>query len=151
HWTTPAMLAMERHVLQVAQTIHQAERPVRDAEAILARVLPSHLHLSEEQQRALRHVTETAGGLRVVSGMAGTGKSTLFAAAREVWLHQGRQVVGACLAGKAAQELAAATGIPAVTLQRLLRDLDDNYFELKTRSVLLIDEAAMVGTRQMKA
>jgi ATP-dependent exoDNAse (exonuclease V) alpha subunit len=86
----------------------------------------------------------------VVTGMAGTGKSSLFRAAKDVWSAQERQVYGACLSGKAAQELSQASAIPAQTLHRLLSELTRGKISLDSHAVLLIDEAAMVGTRQMK-
>ncbi len=150
-WTTPEMLALEGAVLRFAEAMQQAERPVPNAESIATEVIAQHPHLSDEQRLALRHVTSAAHGIRVVSGMAGTGKSTLFAAAREVWLRQGRPVVGACLAGKAALELTGASQIPARTLHRTLAELDRGVLRLDPHSVLLVDEAGMVGTRQMHA
>ena len=150
-WTTPEMLRLEAHVLQVAETMRGVETPLPGSEHVLNEVLSRHPHLSEEQRRALRHVTAAAHGIRVVAGMAGTGKSTLFQAAREVWTRQGRAVHAACLAGKAALELAEATKIPAQTLHRTLDHLDCGALHLNANSVLLVDEAVMVGTRQMKA
>ena len=150
HWTTPEMLAMEKHVLRVAEAMRRAERFLPAAQLILAEVLRDYSHLSQEQRYALRHVTAAEGGIRVVSGLAGTGKSTLFEAAREVWLKQGRQVHGACLAAKAARELAETTRIPAQTIHRTLHELNRGWLHLHAKSLLLVDEAAMVGTRQMK-
>ena len=150
HWTTPEMLAMEKHVLLVADAMRGKERVFPEAETSVSSVLNKHPHLSKEQRLALRHVSSAEGGLRVVSGMAGTGKTTLFSAASEVWKNQGREVFGACLSGKAACELTQATKIPSQTLQRSLNALENGFLRLNEKSVMLIDEAVMVGTRQMK-
>lgn len=151
HWTTPEMLALERQALRFADSIHAAEQPVKNAEGLVREAIRQRPQLSSEQRQALRHVTTTKQGIRVVSGLAGTGKSTLFAAAREVWQRQGRTVHGTCLAGKAAQELAAASGIASQTIQRTLSQLDRGLLHLDRHSVLLVDEAGMVGTRQLHA
>ncbi len=146
-WTTPEMLAIETHALQLANAMHARERQLLEA-------LPTEPRadgLSAEQQAALRHVTSAIGGIRIISGMAGTGKSTVFRTAREVWASQGLTVYGACLAGKAALGLTRATEIPAQTLQRMLLDLDRGWLTLTRRHVVLVDEAGMVGTRQMDA
>lgn len=150
-WTTPEMLALEKHSLQAADDLHKHERLLLETRTIEDAVLNKHSHLSEEQRAALWHVTGSEGGIRVVTGMAGTGKSTLFKAAQEVWTAQQKQVYGACLAGKAAQELTQASGIPAQTLHRLLWGIEHGKLRLDAQSVLLIDEAGMVGTRQMGA
>lgn len=148
-WTTQEMLKVERALFAAADAMHRRERPVLTAGTAIQRVLPKHPELSEEQRQALAHVCETAGGLRVVSGMAGTGKSTLFAAAATVWAAQGREVHGACLAGKAARGLEEATRIPSQTIHRTIQDLAARRLKLTPQSVLLVDEAAMVGTRQL--
>ena len=150
-WTTPEMLALEKHALHTADELHGRVHQLADGRIIVDEVLRKHPHLSEEQRAALHHVTGSEGGIRVVTGMAGTGKSSLFKAAQEVWVAQQRQVHGACLAGKAAQELTQASGVPAQTLHRLLWDIEHGKLRLDAQSVLLIDEAGMVGTRQMSA
>ena len=52
---------------------------------------------------------------------------------------------------KAACELMEATQIPTQTIQRTLNDLERGRLRLVGSSILLVDEAGMVGTRQMKA
>jgi hypothetical protein len=151
HWTTPEMLALERQTLALAEAMRRAERVRPDFKETGADALRHWPTLSHEQRAALRHVTAADHGLRVVSGMAGTGKSTLFQAARDVWLRQGKDVLGACLAAKAALELAQATQIPAQTIQWTLNELDRGWLQLGANSVLLVDEAGMVGTRQMNS
>jgi ATP-dependent exoDNAse (exonuclease V) alpha subunit len=56
-------------------------------------------------------------------------------------------VIGAALAGKAAQGLQAGSGIPAATVHRRLLDLDAGRLVLTDRTVLVVDEAGMLGTR----
>ncbi len=145
-WTTPEMLRLEGRVLDLAHAMAARERPLSYR---LVETVGGNIQLSQEQQKALKHVVSATGGIRIISGMAGTGKSTVFRAAREVWVSQGRDVMGMCLAGKAACELTQATSIPAQTLQRTLMQLNRNPTLLNPRSVLLVDEAGMVGTRQM--
>lgn len=81
--------------------------------------------------------------------MAGTGKSTLFAVAHEVWTQQGLSLHGAALSGKAARGLEEAAGIPSTTLHRLLGQLRNGDQVLNDRSVVVLDEASMIGTRQL--
>lgn len=105
--------------------------------------------LSEEQQGALEHLVKS-GDVAVIEGRAGSGKSYMLGAAREAWEAQGYQVKGAALAGKAAEGLQISSGITSRSLAsweyawRCDRDL------LTKRDVFVIDEAGMVGTRQMQ-
>ena len=103
--------------------------------------------LSAEQRAALAHLTKESGGVALLSGMAGTGKTFLLDAARSAWEAQGFRVVGAAIAGKAAQGLQEGAGIESTTIARLL--FPDAPIKLDERTVLVIDEAGMVGTRQM--
>ena len=149
HWTTREVLRIEQALLSHCQTLHEREVPNAFAAAAVQDSLLRHPDLSEEQRSALEHVTEASFGIRLVSGMAGTGKSTLFRAAREVWATQGVDVLGAALSGKAARGLQESTGIKSQTLHRTLLDIEGGKTRLGPNSVFVIDEAAMVGTRQL--
>jgi conjugative relaxase-like TrwC/TraI family protein len=105
--------------------------------------------LSDEQVAAVRHLTQGGGGVRVVSGLAGTGKTTLLDAARDAWERGGMTVVGAALAGKAAQGLQDGAHIASNTIHRRLIDLAAGRLKLTPKSVVVIDEAGMVGTRHL--
>jgi Ti-type conjugative transfer relaxase TraA len=104
--------------------------------------------LSEEQRRAIEHV---AGGARIaaVVGLAGAGKSTILAAAREAWEAEGYGVHGAALAGKAAAGLEESAGISSRTLASWERGWDRGFDKLGPKDVFVIDEAGMVGSKQL--
>ena len=88
------------------------------------------------------------GDLKVVMGVAGAGKSTLLGAAREAWESQGYHVSGAALSGIAAEGLQRSSGIPSRTLASLELAWSKGRDRLGPKDVVIIDEAAMVGTRQ---
>jgi Ti-type conjugative transfer relaxase TraA len=113
--------------------------------------------LSEEQRRAIFDITQREGNIKAVSGMAGTGKTTMLQAAREVWEEQGYTVIGASLAAIAAKNLETEAGIKSQTIAKLLYDIDQlekgragKPHPLDAKTVLVVDEAGMVGTRQME-
>jgi ATP-dependent exoDNAse (exonuclease V) alpha subunit len=64
---------------------------------------------------------------------------------------RGCRVTGVALAARAALELETSAGIRSTTLARLLRQLDDHRHgsPLQPGSVLVVDEAGMIGTRQL--
>ena len=58
-------------------------------------------------------------------------------------------MIGAALAARAARELETAAGIPSTTIARTRRHLDAGRDALDPRTILVVDEAGMVGTRTL--
>lgn len=104
--------------------------------------------LSDEQRAAITHVLGKEQLSQVV-GLAGAGKSTMLATAADAWQRQGITVHGAALAGKAAEGLQDSSGIISRTLAALELSWQNGNAPIKQGDVLVIDEAGMVGTRQM--
>ncbi|GAA6210625.1 hypothetical protein NBRC116602_03650 [Hyphomicrobiales bacterium 4NK60-0047b] len=104
--------------------------------------------LSEEQRQAIRHVTDDKQ-LSSVIGVAGAGKSTILAAARDAWEAEGRRVFGAALAGKAAKGLEQSSGIQSKTLASYELGWEHERNQLQKGDVFVIDEAGMIGSKQM--
>lgn len=104
--------------------------------------------LSEEQCAALDHVLRDRQ-LASVVGLAGAGKSTLLETACDAWHKQGITVHGAALAGKAADGLESASGIKSRTLASLEMSWKNGSEPVGNGDVLVVDEAGMIGTRQM--
>lgn len=106
--------------------------------------------LNAEQKHALFSITGgNESSIKVVSGMAGTGKTTLLNSAREVWEAKGYEVRGAALAAVAAQGLEEGAGIKSATLHATLFGIEKGFIKLTGKTILVVDEAGMVGTRQM--
>ncbi|WP_425627969.1 Ti-type conjugative transfer relaxase TraA [Agrobacterium tumefaciens] len=104
--------------------------------------------LSDEQKSAVLHVTGPEQ-IAAVIGFAGAGKSTMLAAARRAWEADGYRVHGAALAGKAAEGLSASSGIAARTLASWELGWHNGRSLLGHRDILVIDEAGMIGSRQL--
>ncbi|WP_312364379.1 Ti-type conjugative transfer relaxase TraA [Ensifer sp.] len=107
-----------------------------------------HTLLSQEQLAALAGVTDT-GRMAVIIGRAGAGKTTLMNAARETWEMAGYQVLGAALAGKAAEALSMESGIRSRTLSAWEQLWSEGRRTLNARTIFVLDEAGMVSSRQM--
>lgn len=133
---------------------------------------PNTYLLDEEQKQAVRYIAEGKDSFKVVTGFAGTGKTDMLAAAREALEQGGYTVIGTSLAGVAARELQEKAGIQSDTvrmrelqlqngakhsLKHHARQLGRAALGKKTfkqqklvidsKTVLVIDEAGMVGTR----
>lgn len=149
-FTTREMLAAEREMLASAAALHADSRH-RVAKKFVAQAIAAKPALASEQRRALAHLVAETGALGLLEGHAGTGKSFMLDAARDAWEAQGLVVVGAALAGKAAEGLELSSGIQARTLASWQRAWENGRDRLTPNHVLVIDEAGMVGTRQLGA
>ncbi len=107
------------------------------------------LALGGQQKDALAHITGK-NDLAIVVGYAGTGKSTMLGVARDEWERAGYQVRGAALSGIAAEGLEGGSGIASRTIASMEYQWEQGRELLGPRDVLVIDEAGMIGTRQME-
>lgn len=107
------------------------------------------LALGSQQKDALAHITGDKD-IAIVVGYAGTGKSTMLGVARDKWERAGYQVRGAALSGIAAEGLEGGSGIVSRTIASMEYQWEQGRELLGPRDVLVIDEAGMIGTRQME-
>ena len=105
--------------------------------------------LEEEQRAAFRHVT-SGPDLSLVVGYAGSGKSTMLGVARAAWEADGYHVRGLALSGIAAEGLEKGAGIASRTIASLEYAWKAEREQLISKDVLVIDEAGMIGSRQME-
>lgn len=151
-FTWRQMIETEQRLGRASETMAERERhgvDQLDRREALARAAERGLALSGEQRAAFEHVTNSRG-LSVVVGYAGTGKSAMLGVAREAWESAGYTVRGAALSGIAAEGLEHGSGIASRTIASLEHQWGQGREQLTSRDVLVIDEAGMVGTRQME-
>ncbi len=151
-FTTRDMIEAEQRLHRAAEMMAERERHEAneaDREAALARAEQRGLVLSGEQADALAHVTD-GRDLGIVVGYAGTGKSAMLGVAREAWEASGYEVRGVALSGIAAENLEGGSGIASRTIASMEHGWQQGRDMLTARDVLVIDEAGMVGTRQLE-
>lgn len=150
-YTTREMLDLEEKLLGDAEALRDRSK-VRASEEALGVTLAVRSTLTAQQAQALRQAARDAADLQLVSGDPGTGKTFFLGALRETFEREGIEVVGACVAGKAARGLEKEAGIKSRTVYGLLQAIDGDDREkseaaLPRNSVLVIDEAGMLCTR----
>ncbi|WP_315721873.1 MULTISPECIES: Ti-type conjugative transfer relaxase TraA [unclassified Bradyrhizobium] len=151
-FTTRGMIEAEQRLHRASELLADRDRHEvcdADRQAALARAEARGLVLSSEQAKALAHVTD-GRDLSVVIGHAGTGKSAMLGVAREAWEAAGFEVRGIALSGIAAENLESGSGIASRTIASLEHGWGQGRDVLTPRDVLVIDEAGMVGTRQLE-
>jgi hypothetical protein len=147
-YSTPELLSLERQVVSGA-TGRAGEGCAVVRPEVVRQVLDRHASIGEDQAAMVRDLTQGGAGVAVVVGRAGSGKTWALGLAREVFELAGSQVVGAAPTGIATVGLADEGFTNTATVDRLLLDLQCGRIELDGRTVLVVDEAAMVGTRKL--
>lgn len=168
-YTDASLYKAEEDLFLIAEKLHS-----RNSHGVPKKVAEKLSYcLNGEQRAALEHMTG-AGGLKLVSGLAGTGKTYTLDAARMAWERAGYTVRGATLWGRAAAELEQTAGIKSSTIESLLYRLEPSLkrtllhharmllreaagrptwklasFPLNKHTVLVIDEAGVVGSRHL--
>ncbi|OBQ64318.1 Ti-type conjugative transfer relaxase TraA [Mesorhizobium loti] len=151
-FTTRQMIETEQRLHRAADRMAGEEQHAvsqTHREAALAHAKHRGLALSDEQTGALNHIAD-ARGLGVIVGFAGTGKSAMLGVARQAWAAAGYEVRGAALSGIAAENLESGSGISSRTIASMEHNWGLGRDLLTARDVLVIDEAGMVGTRQLE-
>jgi conjugative relaxase-like TrwC/TraI family protein len=146
-YSTPDMLEVERRLVaegldRKAAGVARAKRPA------VAEALANQPVLSDEQRELVQEITRSGDGIQVIRAAAGTGKTFALDVARQAWEQSGTSVFGCALAARAAVELEQLAGIDATTIARLKQDIAHGY-GLPRGSVLIVDEAGMVGSRTL--
>ena len=142
-YTTTNVLEAERHALCAADALsthdwHDVPRHL---------VQPKLTGLSPEKADALIHLLGS-GGLAVIDGQAGTGKSSVLKAGKEIYEADGCRVIGLAHTNLVVQDL-KDRGFAARTIDSELYALENGRTQWTGRTVVMVDEAAMVDTRRL--
>ena len=147
-FSTPELLTLERQLVDGA-TGRADEGCAVIRPEVVRQVLDRHPSVGEDQAAMVRDLALGGDGVAVVVGRAGSGKTWALGLAREAFQLDGYQVHGVAPTGIATVGLADEGFTDACTVDRLLLELGRGRIELEGRSVLVVDEAAMVGTRKL--
>jgi len=145
-YSTPGMLAVEQQLVDAAAQRVGEGAAIARAEVVEA-AIAARGYLADEQRDMVRALTTSGDGVQVVLAKAGAGKTTALDAAREAWQRSGITVQGTALGSYATKEL-RDSGVQSSTIARLMLDVQQ-YDGLPRGSVLIVDEAGMVGTRTL--
>jgi Ti-type conjugative transfer relaxase TraA len=148
-YTTRAVLEAENQVLQAARELAVSNaHHIDDGQRAALLGGARYAAITEEQARAFRHVTG-AEGIALIDGQAGTGKSFTVAAVRETYEAAGRRVIGLGPTNAVAQDMKADGFGHAATIHSELFALNNGRRSWDAKTVVIVDEAAMLDTKLM--
>ena len=151
-FTTQRIWELERSALATAERM-QGDPRGQAGELIAARVTQARPTLKADQREMVRRLLADPEGIAVVVGEAGTGKTFAIVAAAEGWAQAGYELRAVAPTWRAANVL-RAKGLEATSVARLLVDMhggDADSATLSEHTVLLVDEAGMVGSAELAA
>jgi conjugative relaxase-like TrwC/TraI family protein len=163
-YATPELLQVEQRL--VAGALGRRDEAATVCSPASVRVaLAEHPTVGDDQAGMVRDLCRGGAGVGVVVGKAGTGKTFALGVARHAFSLDGYRVMGAAPTGIATTSLEAEGFEEVATVDRLLVELDQaarpssqrstrgNHEAvepvLDARTVLVVDEAGMVGSRKL--
>ena len=156
---TGRALRAEREIVRRMRTAREAGSPLADAARVEAALAQGGL--TEGQRDAVRTILLGETRIAGVQGYAGTGKTVMLRTVGE--LAGDRRMIALAPSAAAVRALRRESGLPARTLQGFLsryRDVadgtasDEGIARLRgtlSGSVLVLDEASMAGTVQVRS
>jgi conjugative relaxase-like TrwC/TraI family protein len=147
-WSTPDLLAVEQGLVTSA-TGRTGERTAVVCHQAVGEALAAHPTAGPDQQAMVRDLCQGGAGVALVVGRAGTGKTFALGMARHAWQLDGYWLLAAAPTGIATMSLQGEGFEDVATCDRLLGDLDRGREQLDARTVLVVDEAGMVGSRKL--
>ncbi len=144
-FTTPAAQQRERDILALEAAGRGQVASLMTREAVQAALVGKTLN--DDQRGVVQQVMTGTDRVVGVQGRAGTGKTTTLRAVHDLASAEGLKLVGVAPSRGAAGEL-GATGIASQTIAALATR---GYAGLDGRTLLVVDEAGMVGARDMHA
>ena len=143
-FTTRAVRAQEREALaDGARVAAGAHRDIGNAARAAA---PSGAALRPDQRAAFEHAT-AAGGLKIIEGRAGTGKSFTLGAIRQAHEAAGYEVIGLAPTNAVAQDLGHDGFKRTSTVHAELFRLKNGHAAWGRRTLVVVDEMAMLDAK----
>ena len=166
-FTTSDMLEIERNNIAY---INKFNSPIKSETDFELRIARTHAYKLMEQrainsgrtvqpeQKNAFDVLTNASQVATVNGAAGTGKSFVLRGVKEAYSSAGYKVIGTAIQGITAQSIEHDTGAKSYTVASLIKRYEyekENPHEAeiftKSKMVILVDEAGMIGSRDMNS
>ena len=148
-YTTRPVIEAELHVLGAAQGLAENRtHGLTDQQRFAMLDSDRHSGVSREQAAAFRHATGPEG-LAIIDGFAGVGKSRVTVPVREAYEAAGHRVIGIAWTHRVVQAMARDGFDNTNTVKRELFMLANGRQQWDSRTVVVVDEAAMLDTAHM--
>ena len=158
-YTSTGILDAERRLLEAAERTDGHTVQEIFVRLAIGRATENGTPLDPGQADLVARLATSGARVQVALAPAGSGKTTAMATLAKAWRAGGGDVVGLAPTAVAAAELGAAIDTPAETVAKFLHATslaaDDSrvaaFPPVGPRTLLVVDEAGMVGTKDLAA
>ena len=150
-YSTGRNLEMEQDVRDMAARMDADTGRGLPAQAIDAKVsglLDQGYPLSGEQIAAIRFVAGSGGRAAIIEGAAGSGKTTTLRPIADLYREQGKTIIATAVAWRTAVALGNDVDARPFCVDKLLRMAAREQIRIGEDTVIIVDEAGMLSTRQ---
>ena len=150
-YSTRHNLQMEQEVRDMAAGMAADAGHSLSAQAIQAKVtglLEAGYPLSEEQIAAIRAVTSSGGRVAIIEGAAGSGKTTTLRPIADLYREHGQSIIATAVAWRTAVALGNDVDARPFCVDKLLRLAARGGIDIDGNTIIIVDEAGMLSTRQ---
>ena len=150
-YSTRHNLGQEQAVRDMAATMAadtECALPVEEIEVKVETLLADGYPLSEEQIRAIRYATARGARVAVIEGAAGSGKTTTLRPITDLHREHGYEIVPTAVAWRTAVALGNDCEARPVCVDKLLKLAAHGQMEIGKNTLIVVDEAGMLSTRQ---
>ncbi len=144
-YSSRSLLTVERSLLAHLENGASSGTGILDSSTVEMAIRLSTL--GDDQSAAIHSLTSNGDRVAVMVGRAGTGKTHTLGTLRTAYEEAGWTVIGLAPSARAARELQDGSGIPSTTIARHLVE----QRTITSMTVVVVDEAAMAGTRDVAA
>ena len=150
-YSTRHNLALEQAVKDMAGSMAGDPGHGLAAQAVeqkVHRLLEQGYPLSQEQSLAIRHATARGGRVAVIEGAAGSGKTTTLRPITDLHREHGYDIVPTAVAWRTAVALGDDCAARPYCVDKLLKLAAKGQLEIDRKTLIVVDEAGMLSTRQ---
>jgi ATP-dependent exoDNAse (exonuclease V) alpha subunit len=142
-FTVEAVIAEEQRIFELVDAVEtRARLDVRTADLE---------GLSADQARAIATIAASPYLVQPLQAAAGAGKTHSLRALRAAAHRANKEVLVVAPTGKAVDEaMRSGAGDRGLTVTKALHLIDDDQLRLDRRTVIVVDEASMVGTHELR-
>lgn len=147
HYTTKEIYQIERELVELTRRLDQI-RPHEVQEELVEDFL-SRTTATDEQKEAVRYATR-GNSITAVEGSAGAGKTFTTKTICDIYIKAGYDIQGLALGWKQANVLKRDAQLEkSCAIEGYVRDLENDKVMITNKTVLVLDEAGLVGSKHM--